>query len=111
MVNSPLYPACTIGVWTAWVNSCESTSPVALGQFISDYPRLTVTCIAVGCLLARNWDSVMHPTAVSTAKSIKNLVFTISLPNKDDARFQGQQHLKPDTRNHLTQSSSGGLTF
>src|SRR5215475_11172231 len=88
MVNSPLYPACTIGVWTAWVNSCESTSPVALGQFISDCPRLTATCIAVGCLLARNWLSVMHPAAVTAAKSITNVAFDIGLPNKDNARFQ-----------------------
>src|SRR5262245_44371570 len=73
MVNSPLYPACTIGVWTAWVNSCESTSPVALGQFISNCPRLTATCIAVGCLLARNWPSVMQPAAVSAARSVKIL--------------------------------------
>src|SRR5215510_4226816 len=111
MVNSPLYPACTIGAWTAWVNSCESISPVALGHFISDCPRLTATSIAVGRLLARNWPSVMQPAAVSAVKSIKNLAFNIGLPSKDYARFQGEQHLKPDTRNHLTQSGSGGLTF
>src|SRR5262245_57119582 len=105
MVNSPLYPACTIGAWTAWVNSCESISPVALGHFISDCPRLTATSIAVCRLLARNWPSVMQPAAVSAVKSIKNLAFNIGLPSKDNAlqshRAQTirQQHLKPDTRN------------
>src|SRR5262245_21925850 len=74
----------------ACVNSCESISPVALGQFISDCPWLTATCIAVGCLLARNWDSVMHPAAVSAAKNIKDLAFDIGLSSKDNARFQGQ---------------------
>ena len=64
---------------------------MALGQFIADCPRLTAASIALGCLLARNWPSVMHPAAAIATKSIKNLAFNIGLPNKNNARFQGQR--------------------
>src|SRR5262245_54915729 len=51
------------------VISCESTCPVALGQFSSNCPRLTAVCIAVGCLLVRNSAWLMHPIAPNVAMS------------------------------------------
>src|SRR5262245_18160473 len=53
------------------VTSCESTCPVALGQFISNCPRLTAACMAVGCLLVRYSAWLMHPIALSVAMSPK----------------------------------------
>src|SRR5262249_12620060 len=53
------------------VISCESTCPVAFGQFSSNCPRLTAACIAVGCLLARNWDWLVQPVKTSKLISVK----------------------------------------
>jgi len=53
------------------VTSCESTCPVAFGQFISNCPRLTAVCIAVGCLLARYYAWLIQPAAPSVAKRIE----------------------------------------
>src|SRR4029453_11138918 len=51
--------------------SCESTCPVAFGQFISNCPRVTAACIAVGCLLARNWAWLVQPVETSKEMSAK----------------------------------------
>src|SRR5215510_13541351 len=51
------------------VISCESTCPVAFGQFSSNCPRLTAVCIAVGCLLARNWAWLVQPVKTSKLMS------------------------------------------
>src|SRR5262245_30914430 len=53
------------------VISCESTCPVAFGQFSSNWPRLTAACIAVGCLLARNWAWLVQPVKPSNIMSAK----------------------------------------
>src|SRR5215470_11828729 len=53
------------------VISCESTCPVAFGQFSSNCPRLTAVCIAVGCLLARNWAWLVQPVKTSKLISVK----------------------------------------
>src|SRR5262245_16070741 len=53
------------------VISCESTCPVAFGQFSSNCPRLTAACIAVGWLLARNWAWLVQPVKTSKLMSAK----------------------------------------
>src|SRR5215510_2904909 len=55
------------------VISCESTCPVALGQFSSNCPRLTAVCIAVGCLLVRNSAWLMQPVKTSKLMNAKTM--------------------------------------
>src|SRR5262245_22366769 len=52
-----------------WMTSREIMVGVASGQFISNCPRLTAVCIAVGCLLSRNWLWETHPATASTTRS------------------------------------------
>ena len=73
---------------TPTVISREVTVGVASGQFISNCPRLTAVCIAIGCLLSRNWPWDTHPTTASAAINTKNvqaficdlLLFSRALP-------------------------------
>src|SRR5262249_2092561 len=72
-----------------WMTSREITVGGAWGQFISNCPRLTAVCIAIGCLLSRNWPWDTHPATASAAISTQNrqvlnigdlLLFSRALP-------------------------------
>jgi len=54
------------------MTSREITVGVASGQFISNCPRLTAVCIAIACLLSRNWPWDTHPATASAARSTKS---------------------------------------
>src|SRR5215468_4952503 len=48
-----------------WTISLERTSPVAVGQFSSNCPRVTAVLTAIPCLLSRNWAGVTQPAMTS----------------------------------------------
>ena len=51
-----------------WTTSFESTVPVAVGQLISNCPRVTAVWTAIDCLLSRNWAGVAHPPRSSLCR-------------------------------------------
>src|SRR5215510_479342 len=55
------------------MTSREIRVGVASGQFISNCPRLKAVCIAIACLLSRNWLWETHPATASTARSTKSI--------------------------------------